>query len=109
MQSYREYGKIDHSLLIQLADTDKLRQQICSLTLYNGGNDQQAFDNSVSEWRRTLTCRKLDKKREELKEGIDAANKQGDENRIAALNAQLTEIYRKLQNLKSSTLKGEDG
>jgi DNA primase len=109
MQSYREYGKIDHSLLIQLADTDKLRQQICSLTLYNGGNDQQAFDNSVSEWRRTLTCRKLDKKRDELKEGIDAANKQGDENRIAALNAQLTEIYRKLQNLKSSTLKGEDG
>jgi DNA primase len=104
MQSYREYGKVDHSLLVQLAETDKLRQQICSLTLGNGGINQQAFDNSVSDWHRTLKLRKLVKKCEELKEGIAAAKKKDDENQIANLNAQMTEIYRQL-----AQLKGENG
>jgi DNA primase len=104
MQSYREYGKVDHSLLVQLAETDKLRQQICSLTLGNGGITRQAFDNLVSDWHRTLKWRKLVKKCEELKEGIAAANKKADENQIAALNAQMTEIYRQL-----AQLKGENG
>ncbi|HZE21320.1 MAG TPA: DNA primase [Desulfobaccales bacterium] len=110
MQSFREYGKVDHSLLVQLADTDKLRHQICSLTLGNGGMNRQAFDNLVSNWHRTLTCRKLDKKCQELKEGIDAANKKGNANQVAILNAQMTEISRQLANLRSrTTLKGEDG
>jgi DNA primase len=110
MQSYREYGKVDHSLLVQLADTDKLRQQICSLTLGNGGINRQAFDNLVSDWRLTLKCRKLTKTREELKEGMKVAMAKGQDQDLLTLQMKTQEINRQLDHLKSRlTPKGENG
>jgi len=110
IRCYREYQKLDHGLLVQLTETEKLRQQICSLTLHERGFGNAAIDNLVADWRRTLEWRKLIKAREKIKEGIAAANKKGDENQLVALQSKRSEIDRQLEALKiSSTAKGENG
>ncbi len=110
IRCYREYGKLDHGLLVQLIETEKLRQQICALTLQERVFCNPAVDNLVADWRRTLKWRKLVKARENIREGIEAANIKGDEDLLVTLQANRREVDRQLERLKSrSTLKGENG
>jgi DNA primase len=110
INSLREYGKLDHGLLVQMAETDKLRQQICELTLRYRGLSTQSFDNLVSDWHRTLKLRRLLKAQDDLKESMQNAMVKGDEQELLGLQMRKREIDRKLEHLKcGSTIKGENG
>jgi hypothetical protein len=106
--SYREYGRLDHSLLVQQVETDRLRQQICALTLEEKKFDVPSADLFAADWRRDLEIRRLKKTQARLEERLRQAASSGDEE-LAALLAQRQEIDRQLEALKISTTKGEIG
>jgi len=100
---YREYGKLDHGLLVQQVDNDRLRSQICTLIL-----KEEKIDRSTDHWRRDFKVKSLKKARARLKERM--AHAAGADEDLSALQAQRQEIDRQLEALKtSSTAKGENG
>src|SRR5208337_2565196 len=108
LRCYREFGKLDCGLLVQLSDTEVQRQQFCALVLGEKGFGEKVFQNLVADWRLTMEWRKLAKEREAIKEEINSANIKGDDN---LLNLQSKKkIDRQLEALKGgSTAKGENG
>jgi DNA primase len=104
VKSYREYGRLDHSLLVQQVAAENLRQQICTLTLTEEETSDTSLDRLAASWRLDLKIRRLKKERQGLKERMASARDAGDD--LFALQ----EIDRQLENLKiSSTVEGENG
>jgi DNA primase len=110
IRSHREHGRLDHGLLVQQVESDRLRQQICTLTLEEERFDVPAADRVTDHWRRDLEIRRLKKARARLKEKLKvAAGSKGDED-LAALQIQWREIDQQLEALKiGPTAKGENG
>jgi hypothetical protein len=110
IRNCREHGRLDHGLLVQQVDSDRLRQQICTLTLEEEKFNVLSTERLTDHWRRDLEIRRLKKVRARLKERLKiAAGAKGDED-LATLLAQRQEIDRQLEALKiGSTAKGENG
>jgi DNA primase len=110
IENYRTHGRLDHGLLVQQAERESLRQQICALTLTEEEEDGPATDLLADHWRRDLEIRLLKKASAKLKERLQqAAAKESDED-LTALLAQRQEIDRQLEDLKfSAIVKGEIG
>ncbi len=98
IQSCREHGRLDHGLLVQQVDSDRLRQQICTLTLEEEKFNVPSAERLAEHWRRDLKVRCLKKARGRLKEQLKNAT--GDED-LAALQVQWREIDRQLQALSA--------
>lgn len=109
INNFREYGGLDHSLLIQQVEAEPLRKQICALTLGEEEFDSPSADIMAADWRRFLKIRRLKKDQESLKERLEAAAADGNED-LAALLAKRQEIDRQLEALKvGSIAEGENG
>jgi hypothetical protein len=98
IQSCREHGRLDHGLLVQQVDSDRLRQQICTLTLEEEKFNVPSAERLAEHWRRDLKVRCLKKARGRLKEQLKNAT--GDDD-LAALQVQWREIDRQLQALSA--------
>ncbi len=110
IRCYREYGSLDHGLLIQQVEAEHLRRQICALTLEEEEFSGPSVDLSASDWRRALSIRRLKKARAMLKERLKTAAADPGGEDLSALLAQNQEIDRQLEALKiRSTGKGENG
>jgi DNA primase len=90
---YREYGKLDHGLLVQQVENDRLRSQICTLIL-----KEEKINRSTDHWRRDFKVKSLKKARIHLKEMIKTAT---GEEELRALDAQRQEIDRQLETLSA--------
>jgi len=108
VRCYREHGALDHSLLLQEVEEERLKQQICALTL--GEEDcLRAVELAAAEWRRTLSIRRLKKAQALLKEKLESATASGGGEDLD-LQAQKREIDRQLEALKlGASAKGESG
>jgi len=110
IRCYREYGSLDHGLLIQQVEAEHLRRQICALTLEEEEFNGPSVDLSAADWRRALSIRRLKKARAMLKERLKTAAADPGGEDLSALLAQNQEIDRQLEALKiRSTGKGENG
>jgi len=72
--SYREYGRMDHGLLVQQAAGETQRQHICALTLEEDESDGPAGDFLAADWRRDLKVKHLKKARARLKARLKNAS-----------------------------------
>jgi len=107
IRSFREHGVLDHGLLIQQADAEPLRRQICALTLGEEKEFSRTSQDFAAEWRRNFCVRRLKKAQQAL---IAKQNQNPNGEDLVALQAQQQEIYRQLEALKqASPAKGEDG
>jgi DNA primase len=95
---YREHGRLDHGLLVQQVESDRLRQQICALSLEEKKVDGPSADLLASHWRRDLKVRRLEKARARLKEMLSTAA--GGED-LEALQVQWREIDQQLKDLSA--------
>jgi len=110
IENCRQHGKLDHGLLVQQAERESLRQQICALTLTEEEQSGQAHDLLADHWRRDLEIRRLKKASAKLKERLQQAAAQDSDADLTALLAQRQEIDRQLEALKFSAIaKGENG
>jgi len=106
--SYQEHGRLDHVLLVQQVESDRLRQQICALTLEEEKFDVSSADLMTAHCHRDLKVRRLKKAQARLKERM--AHAAGADEDLATLQVQWQEIDQQLEALKiSSTAKGENG
>jgi DNA primase len=102
ISSFREHGRLDHSLLVQQAAGETQRQHICALTLEEEDSGGPLGDFLADDWRRDFHIRRLKKVRAQLKEKLRAAaGIEGDD--LLALLARRQEIDRQLEHLKSTT------
>jgi DNA primase len=106
--SYREHGRLDHGLLVQQVESDRLRSEICALTLEEKKFNVSSADLMTAHCHRDLKVRRLKKAQARLKERMAHAA-EADED-LATLQVQWQEIDQQLEALKiSSTAKGENG
>lgn len=106
--SYQEHGRLDHVLLVQQVESDRLRQQICALTLEEEKFNVSSADLMTAHCHRDLKVRRLKKAQARLKERM--AHAAGADEDLATLQVQWQEIDQQLEALKiSSTAKGENG
>jgi len=95
--SYREYGRMDHGLLVQQATGDTQRQHICALTLEEDESDGPAGDFLAADWRRDLKVKHLKKARARLK----ARLKNASDDEEVPLQVQWREIDQQLKDLSA--------
>ncbi|MDP3181982.1 MAG: DNA primase [Desulfobaccales bacterium] len=100
INNFREYGGLDHSLLIQQVEAENLRQQICALTLGEEEFCGPAVDLRAADWRRFLKIRRLKKVKQALKEKLEGAVAADGHEEVPALQAKDQEIDRQLEALK---------
>jgi DNA primase len=106
--SYQEHGRLDHVLLVQQVESDRLRQQICALTLEEEKFNVSSADLMTAHCHRDLKVRRLKKAQARLKERM--AHAAGADEDLATLQVRWQEIDQQLEALKiSSTAKGENG
>ncbi len=109
LESFRQHGSLDLTLLVHQVENERLRQRICALTL-----DDQEFahlpaDHLATEWRRAFRMRRLKKAQKAIKDKLAEAANRGNEELLGLL-AQRQEIDRQLEALKvQSLIKGENG
>jgi DNA primase len=114
INSIRQDGGLDHSLLIQRAEEEHLRQKICALTLGEGEFSGQSMELLATEWRRARNVNRLKKAQARLqariREELEKATTDSGGDDLSVLLAQRQEIDRQLEDLKDrSTAKGGDG
>jgi len=110
IENYRQHGKLDHGLLVQQAERESLRRQICALTLTEEDLSGTAPDLLADHWRRDLEIRRLKKASAKLKTQLQQAAAKESDADLSALLAQRQEIDRQLEALKfSACVKGENG
>ncbi len=95
--SYREYGRMDHVLLVQQATGETQRQHICALTLEEDESDGPAGDFLAADWRRDLKVKHLKKARARLK----ARLKNASDDEEVPLQVQWREIDQQLKDLSA--------
>ncbi|PIU53246.1 MAG: DNA primase, partial [Deltaproteobacteria bacterium CG07_land_8_20_14_0_80_60_11] len=95
--SYREYGRMDHGLLVQQAAGETQRQHICALTLEEDESDGPAGDFLAADWRRDLKVKHLKKARARLK----ARLKNASDDEEVPLQVQWREIDQQLKDLSA--------
>jgi len=95
--SYREYGRMDHGLLVQQATGETQRQHICALTLEEDESDGPAGDFLAADWRRDLKVKHLKKARARLK----ARLKNASDDEEVPLQVQWREIDQQLKDLSA--------
>jgi DNA primase len=105
IDSYRQHGKLDHSILIQQVDRESLRKQICILTMSEEVTNKTNLDLVANDWRRNLKYWKLVKIQDELKEKMASASREGNEHELVALQMKKREIDRQFETLKGNPLK----
>jgi DNA primase len=96
--SYREYGRMDHGLLVQQATGETQRQHICALTLEEDESDGPAGDFLAADWRRDLKVKHLKKAQTRLKAMMAKAPWDDD---LVALQVQWREIDQQLKDLSA--------
>jgi DNA primase len=99
--SYREHGRLDHGLLVQEVESDRLRSQICALTLEEDKFHAASEDLLTDHWRRDLAVRRLKKARARLKERLQKAAGGAADEDLAALQVQWQEIDQQLKALSA--------
>jgi hypothetical protein len=95
--SYREHGRMDHSLLVQQATGETQRQHICALTLEEDESEGPAGDFRAGDWRRDLKVKHLKKARARLK----ARLKNASDDEEVPLQVQWREIDQQLKDLSA--------
>ncbi|MEJ2672808.1 MAG: hypothetical protein P8168_11550 [Deltaproteobacteria bacterium] len=101
IMSYRENGRLDHSLLVQQVPGENQRQHICALTLEEDDSGGPAGDFLAAKWSHTMKLRVLAKAQRHLKANIREAMVKGDEQELICLQMKKREIDRQLEDLKA--------
>jgi hypothetical protein len=96
--SYREYGRMDHGLLVQQATGEAQRQHICALTLEEDESEGPAGDFRAADWRRDLRVKHLKKAQTRLKAMMAKAPGYDD---LVPLQVQWREIDQQLKDLSA--------
>ena len=110
ISNFREYGALDHSLLLERVEEEHLKQQICALTLEEGEFSGPSLDHLADDWRRAWQARRLKRARDRIKQELAKASAGPGGEELLALLAQRQEIDRQLEDLKDRSLsKGGDG
>ena len=110
ISNFREYGALDHSLLLERVEEEHLKQQICALTLEEGEFSGPSLDHLADDWRRAWQARRLKRARDRIKQELVKASAGPGGEELLALLAQRQEIDRQLEDLKDRSLsKGGDG
>jgi len=104
LRCYRQCGKLDYGLLVQLSETDRQRQQFCALVMGEKGFGDKVFQNLLSDWQKTMKWRKLAKERKAIKEEINSANIKRDASLLETLQSKRNAIDRELEALKAAPL-----
>jgi DNA primase len=97
IRSLKEDGALDHSLLIQRVEEERLRQQICALTL---GKGEPSTELLAEEWRRDRQMRRLKKVLAQIKEELAKAAAIPGGEELLALQVRKLAIEQQLQDLK---------
>jgi DNA primase len=108
IETYRQCGSLDHSLLIQQTGEERLQQQICTLTLSDLEVSSLSAELLADEYRRALLSRRLEKARQALKAKLAQAVVQGGEDYLDLLT-QRQDLDRQLEALKAQVSGKGDG
>jgi DNA primase len=100
VQCLEQHNRLDYGLLVQQVEGERLREQVCAMTLAEQEADASEADAVTDAWRRDLHMRRLKRTRDRLKDDLAAIMKGGDEAALLALLAQRQELDRQLEDLK---------
>ncbi|MBM4283910.1 MAG: DNA primase [Deltaproteobacteria bacterium] len=108
VQCCRSHGGLDYPLLLQGVEEEDRRRQICALALEEPA--AVASGPLVGEFHRAINKRRLEKTRQAIKAQLAQASSQEQGEELLALQAQITDIDRQLEALKSQApMRGENG
>ncbi|MEO0249182.1 MAG: DNA primase, partial [candidate division WOR-3 bacterium] len=109
IENYRQWGTLDHRLLVHQVSDERQKQKICALMLTNQEDLTGPEDRLAADWRRVFRIRRLRKAQQAIKERLLKASELSAEE-VMGLLAQRRDIDRQLEALKvQATIKGENG
>jgi DNA primase len=109
LDNFRQYGSLDHSLLVHQVTEERLKQRICALTLEEPQVADLPEERLAADWRRAFRIRRLKKAQRALKDNLAEASARSREE-LQALLVQWQNIDWQIEALKiQPTTEGEDG